>query len=159
MPTTKPLDMSRNVRRRACTFSKTRSLQASLGTRDRAARNDSTLRVRAIDSERVMAHFPESLESQLAEVDCFRGMPRCSHECQGVGAGARGRAEAGHCEAMDRPAVDAEHVAGGDGDQGCERGIEAARNADVELECRAGGIRCVWPAPRTGCRRSRHSGR
>ncbi len=54
------------------------------------------------------------------------------HERQGVGARASGRAEAGHGEAVDQAPVEAEHVAGRDGDQGGERGIEAARDADVE---------------------------
>ena len=34
------------------------------------------------------------------------------HQCQGIGPGALGGAEAGHRQAVDQPAVEAEHVAG-----------------------------------------------
>ncbi len=49
------------------------------------------------------------------------------HQVQGVGPGPLGGAEAGHGQAVDQPAVEAQHVARRDRDQQRERGIEAAR--------------------------------
>ena len=54
------------------------------------------------------------------------------HQRQRVRLCPRGRAEAGHGQAVDRPAAQAEHVAGLDGHEQGQRRVEAAGDADVQ---------------------------
>ena len=90
MPTTKPLDISRNVRSRAWTFSNVRSCASSAGTRASAARNASTSMPSDVDAERRVADLPECLQRQRADVDRLRRDAQVVHQVQGVGRGSAG---------------------------------------------------------------------
>ena len=90
----------------------------------------------AVDAERGVPHLPEGFERQGTDVDRLRGDTEVVHQVQCVGPRALGGAEAGHRQAVDRPAVEAQHVAGRDRDQQREGRIQAARDPDIQRPAR-----------------------
>ena len=93
---TKPLFISRLVRIRAWTFSKTRSSRLSGGSRLQRLRE--LLDVEAVegDAERLMAQRPHFLQAQRPNVDLAGRDAEVAHQGAGVVAGAVAGAEAGH---------------------------------------------------------------
>ena len=84
--------------------------------------------------------------------------PEVVHQVEGVGPGLPRGAEPGHGQAVDPAAVDAEHVARLDRRPAAPASSPARPRCRCSAACRPGVARSAWPAPRTGCRRSRRSG-
>ena len=157
MPTTNPFDMSRNVRNRAWTFSKVRSWQARWareparrGTIRRSGRGSRCRTGRGPSPERPAARALMSIVS--AET------PRCS-----IRATALVRVRS----VVPKPGI-VRPWTSRRSRPSMSQVVTATKSASVESRPpempmierrgRRGAVRSVWPAPRTGCRRSRRTG-
>ena len=154
-----PGDMSRNVRSRAWTFSKVRSLRASRGHARQGGPEGFDVQLAAVDAEGGVAELLEGLERQRADVDRLGRDAQVLHQVERVGPGplrsCRSRASSGRGSAARSMPSMSQVLTATSSD---ERRVEPAGDADVQRRVRREAARSAWPAPRTGCRRSRRSG-
>ena len=137
MPTTNPRDMSRNVRSRAWTFSKSGRAARSRGHARQGRAEGRRRPCRGSRCRTGRGPAPGRSASARREMSIVsRRDAQVVHQVERVGPRPLRRAEAGHRQAVDRPAVDAEHVARLDRDQQRERRVEPARDADVQRRAR-----------------------
>ena len=93
--------ISRLVRMRACTFSKTRSCRSSGGKVAQLLRRAVGVQPVQIDAERPMAEGAHLFQAERANVDLASRHAEVPHQRRGVAARPAGGAEAGHRERLD----------------------------------------------------------